>query len=193
MNYLAHLRLAAPTDESRLGNLLGDFARGLDLESLPPAVKDGVRMHREIDRFTDAHPAFRRARAILAPRYSRYSGVLVDVFFDHHLSRQWDRFGAVLPLADFTASVYAMLERWDAYLPPRLRVVAPRMAAEDWLARYGEFEAIDRTLLGLSRRLSRENPLAEAGAELRRHHDRLRVLFERFFPDVIAHAAQLVG
>ena len=38
MNYLAHATLAEPSDEARLGAILGDFARGLDEAALPADV-----------------------------------------------------------------------------------------------------------------------------------------------------------
>ena len=53
MNFFAHLVLAEPTPQSRLGNLMGDFCQGLDLKTLPVAVQAGIWRHRAIDRFTD--------------------------------------------------------------------------------------------------------------------------------------------
>jgi acyl carrier protein phosphodiesterase len=67
MNWLAHLRLAPNEPLLRLGNLAGDFVRGTDVAALHPELQRGVRMHRAIDRFVDAHPVAVRARQRLQP------------------------------------------------------------------------------------------------------------------------------
>ena len=53
MNHFAHCVLAQPAEESVVGNLLGDFARGVELAALNPAVRAGLENHRAVDRFTD--------------------------------------------------------------------------------------------------------------------------------------------
>ena len=61
MNWLAHLRLAPDEPLVRLGNLAGDFVRGVDVSSLHPDVRRGVLQHRAIDRFVDDHSVHRRS------------------------------------------------------------------------------------------------------------------------------------
>jgi acyl carrier protein phosphodiesterase len=183
MNWLAHLRLSPDEPQVRLGALLGDFARADDVERLPPRVRDGVLHHRALDRFTDAHPVFRRSRARLSAPVRRFVGVLVDVFYDHFLARDWHRFGDGGPLRAFTAAQYALLDRHRALLPAALRSVAPAMQREDWLASYAELAGIDLVLARMSQRLRRENPLASGGGELRAHYAELEGDFAEFFAD----------
>ena len=183
MNYLAHLLLAGPTEAWRLGALLGDFMVGHPLATFPPTVQEGIRLHREIDRFTDAHPVFRRSRSRLDPGLCRFSGVIVDVFYDHFLARGWDAW-CEQPLTGFAAEVYGMLERRLPELPPRMQEVVPFMIREDWLTSYRETQHVGRALRGMSRRLKRENPLGEAIGELHAHYPELQSDFDAFFPDV---------
>ena len=56
MNYLAHVTLAEPTEAARLGALLGDFGRGLDVESLPADMRFALYEHRALDQWFDDHP-----------------------------------------------------------------------------------------------------------------------------------------
>ena len=126
MNYLAHLLLAEPTDDSRLGGLIGDFMRGHELVEFAPGVQDGILRHRRIDRVTDAHPVFRRSRQRLGSTLRRYSGVVIDVAYDHFLAVSWDRWHGDA-LGDFARACYRLLERRRAELPPRLRNALPRI------------------------------------------------------------------
>jgi acyl carrier protein phosphodiesterase len=189
VNWLAHLRLSPDEPQVRLGALLGDFARADEVERLPPRVRDGVLQHRALDRFTDAHPVFRRSRARIAAPLRRFAGVLIDVFYDHFLARDWQRFGDGRPLRAFTAAQYALLAEHRALLPAVLRDVAPAMQSEDWLASYAELAGIDLVLLRMSRRLRRDNPLASGGAELRAHYAELEGDFAAFFAEAERFAA----
>ena len=80
MNYLAHAALAEPSDEARLGALLGDFARGLDEAALPEATRYALLEHRALDRWFDAREDVRAARAWFPPELRRFAGILIDVF-----------------------------------------------------------------------------------------------------------------
>ena len=187
MNYLAHLLLADGTSETLVGGLLGDFAKGLDVSSLPAAVRAALLQHRRIDAFTDAHPLVRRSRARVSREFSRFSGILVDVFYDHFLALRWPDHMPE-PLSAFAARVYAALREHERLLPLRLSRVLPRMASEDWLSGYAEIENVGHALAGLERRFSRPTGLSRALVELTRNHDAMHADFADFFPQLREYA-----
>ena len=92
MNHFAHLVLSQPTVESTVGNLLGDFARGLDQSTLSPAVLAGLKNHRAVDRFTDNHPKVNALKQCFSKKRRRFAGIALDVYFDHLLMRHWHQF-----------------------------------------------------------------------------------------------------
>jgi acyl carrier protein phosphodiesterase len=186
LNFLAHVHLSRHDEELVVGQMLGDFLEPGWRERLPPRIRAGVDLHHQVDRFTDAHPVFATSRQRLGPRFRLYSGVLVDVFYDHFLARNWSRYHPGRPLAEFSRDVYATLERHSDALTGRFLRVFPSMRAHDWLASYARIEAVDRALLGLSRRLARANPMAEGGEELREHYADLETDFHAFFPELEA-------
>lgn len=189
MNYLAHALLAGASREHRLGGLLGDFVKGPLPAGLPPGVADGVRLHRAIDSFADRHPAFRSSRARVSAERRRYSGIMVDMFYDHFLAAQWGRYH-VQPLREFTSSAYALLEQQRPLLPPRLAQLLPIMRREDWLASYADVAAIARALDRMAeRRLRRPNTLSGSASELIAGYAGFAADFAQFFPDVQAFAA----
>ncbi|MEC7583514.1 MAG: ACP phosphodiesterase [Planctomycetota bacterium] len=189
MNYLAHLRLSPAHAMLRLGNLCGDFRRGMPLDALPAVLQRGAAQHLALDEFTDRHVIHRRSRARLAERFARWSGVLVDVFYDHFLASDWPRWGDGRPLPTFTGECYQLLEEHRALLPPQLQDAAPRMAAQDWLGAYASLEGIDRVLGRMSQRIRRANPVDQGGQQLRQHYDDLRTDFAEFFADALEFAA----
>ncbi len=189
MNYLAHAFLAGPQPASRLGGLLGDFVKG-PIESIarhyPHAVVSGIALHRRIDSYADRHPAFRRSRQRVSVLRRRFSGVMVDLFYDHFLARHWSVYCAQ-PLEAFTAEFYALLTGNQTLLPPRLAQALPGMRRDDWLASYRSIDAIGTALDRMSRyRLRRANPLAGAAEELQTGYTGYEADFRIFFADTVA-------
>ena len=179
MNYLAHLHLGGQRPDQLLGSLYGDFVKGRLQEQFAPEVEAGIQLHRRIDVFTDRHPLVDIALGRFSDTRRRYAGIVLDVFFDHCLARDW-RLYADQPLAQFTADVYRVLSR-EPQLPERLAKIAPHMVANDWLGSYQEFEVLDQVLRGISRRLSRPEELAGAMQELRRLYEPLSEDFRLFY------------
>ena len=191
MNFLAHLFLAGDAPESIMGNLMGDFLKGVDVGAYPQAVRAGIRMHQKIDGFTDTHPVIAHSKRRMPPPYRRYAGVLVDVFYDHFLAAGWEQYSPETSLDRFTQRTYGVLTENQNGLPPRLRRVVPFMVEQDWLGRYQTIEGVDRTLGGLSRRVKRQNPLPTAVSQLEEHYAPLSSDFAEFFPQLITYADRL--
>lgn len=160
MNYLAHLHLGGPGREQLLGSLYGDFVKGPLQGLYDPRIEAAIALHRRIDMYTDRHPLVDIALSRFSTVRRRYAGIVLDVFFDHCLARDWALYGEG-PLVDFTARVYQVLGT-EPQLPGRLAQIAPYMAADDWLGSYREFEVLGQVLRGISRRLSRPEELAGA-------------------------------
>lgn len=188
VNWLAHLRLSPSAPLVRLGNLSGDFVRGVELATLHPDVQRGIALHRAIDRHVDAHPVTARARARLAPPFRRFAGVLVDVYFDHFLAIDWERYGDGSALPAFVAGVHDDLRMHAALLPPELQRAAPAFATGGWLAGYASVAGIEHVLQLMARRVARPTPLAQGGDPLRAHYDALRDDFAALWPDLVAFA-----
>ena len=193
VNYLAHAWLARYSDDAILGAILGDFVFGQSgLQDWPPAVRAEIVRHRRIDLYTDAHPAVVVARGLFDDAgLRRYAGIVLDVHFDHCLARHWQRWNDA-PLADFTARVYRVLDEHRDELPSRLRAIAPRMAAHDWLGSYVQRGNVDHAVRGIATRLSRNGDKLVACLDvLRVEEARIEAAFEAFFPDLVDAAAAM--
>jgi acyl carrier protein phosphodiesterase len=188
MNWLAHIFLSDDDVEYRLGNVIADWVKGEARLRFPAGIQRGFACHREIDLYTDRHPVFERSRRRIQPPFGRYAAVLIDVFYDHFLARDWDAYCPV-PLRAWTAEVYRQFESYPGPLDEGIRQGLHYMAADDWLGSYASERGIAVILGRMSRRLSRPNRLGDAASELSANYDGLRADFHDFFPQLQAHIA----
>jgi acyl carrier protein phosphodiesterase len=185
VNWLAHLFLAEDSPHAWIGNLVGDFAHGLDPETLHPLVRAGLEHHRAIDRFTDTHPLHRASRARFAERFRHFAGVLVDLTYDHFLARSWSLWSAE-PLEDFAARVHRVLAEHPELLSPELREAAPHLERRQWLLSYRDGEGLARVLRGIESRTRRGIDLVSALEVLEDQRAALQAEFDAFFPALVA-------
>jgi acyl carrier protein phosphodiesterase len=149
----------------------------------------GVRTHQRIDAFTDSHPVAGRSRARFAAGYRRFAGILVDIFYDHFLARDWGRY-CPEPLDDFTSNRYALVQVRRSCLSVDVLGTVDRMIAQDWLGSYRQIEGIALALQRVSRvltaRIGKVFALEGAVAELTANYDGFAADFGAFFPELQA-------
>ncbi|MDH3635367.1 MAG: ACP phosphodiesterase [Gammaproteobacteria bacterium] len=184
MNHFAHLVLAQPTVESTIGNLLGDFARGIDPELLPGAVRAGLNNHRAVDRFTDTHPLIREMKQGFSPDRRRFAGIALDIYFDHLLIIHWKKFEA-RNLEDLIASFYRHMSNGQALMPAEnMRRVTLRMIDYDWFGSYRDLDAVAEALDRVAGRIRFANQFDNAIEDLQRNHESIRDGFFEFYPQL---------
>lgn len=164
MNFLAHALLAGNDPALVVGGVIGDWIKGPLPAGLPPDLARGVALHRAIDSHAETQPAFRASRARVSPTRRRYAGVLVDIFYDHLLARDFARHHDIA-LAGFTQQVYAQIAARSAELPVAVPPVLRLMATEDWLGSYAALDGIADVLARMGRRARQPNPLVGGEAE----------------------------
>ncbi len=190
MNFLAHALLAGTADADRIGGLMGDFVKGFLPAGLPPALASGVALHRAIDSFADRHAAFAASRGRVSATRRRVSGVLVDLFYDHLLARDWADHGPGT-LENYTAELYASLHDYSGFFPEKAREVADLMRTNDWLCAYRNVAAVGQAIDRMSvYRLRRANPLAGGIEEFLADAEGFEADFRVFLPDALAFAAE---
>src|SRR6266568_3199247 len=191
MNFLAHLYLAGDDPELLVGGLMGDFVKGrLTAGRFPEGINLGIALHRHIDSAAGRSNDFLASKHRLDVRFGLYRGVLVDLFYDHFLAKEWEKFHPA-PLATFIAQCHSQLLDRVEILPPRLAGFLPAIFTE-LLPSYREPGGIERALQRMAARLSRPSPLAEGGGELVRHYQALQADFHRFLPAMTAEVGRFL-
>jgi len=195
MNWLAHVFLSPPAVDFQLGNLLADLVRGQERIGMSELFLRGAACHKAIDRYTDAHPLVRRSRARIGSEYRRFSGVLVDVFYDHLLANRWEHYARV-PLDRYTADFYAAVQRRHMSLPRQAQLALDRIVQYDLLGSYRHIEGVERALarIGayLTQRWRRDFTLHHAAALLQANEQGFTEDFAEFFPQLRSHVAQFM-
>ena len=187
MNYLAHLHVGGQRPEELLGSLYGDFVKGPLRGQYSAVIESAIQLHRSIDAFTDAHPLVDQSLSRFTRTRRRYAGIVLDVFFDHCLARDWAVYGEG-PLERFTSDFYRVLVS-QPQLPSRLAPIAPHMAMHDWLGSYRRFDVLEQVFKGIARRLSRPDELAGAMQDLKALYEPLSEDFRAFYPQLQAISA----
>lgn len=186
MNFLAHFYLSLDSEKIMVGNFIADFVNGEEAASYDEEIFQGILLHREIDSFTDRHPQVARSKKLLWPRHRHYSSVIVDIFYDHFLAKNWQEYSDI-PLDTFASQVYTTLQDSEHLLPQKAREVLPRIIAHNWLVNYRRMEGIDRAMQGMARRTSFPSQMKSGVDDLRANYDEFENAFRIFFPELIAH------
>ena len=171
-----------------IGNFIADYVKGNKKDLFPDQIRKGIELHRAIDDYTDHHSITEDSKARLRPKYRKYSGVIVDLYYDHFLARYFDMYSKI-PLPEFTKRTYSILTDNQAVLPDGVKQFLPYMIERNWLFHYSSIEGIGRTLSGLSKRVSFENKMDESIQDLQSDYAIYKNEFHRFFPQLITFAA----
>lgn len=195
MNFLAHIYLSGKDEEVMLGNFTADFVRGNihnpRNDFMNVGMKLGVALHRQIDFFTDNHPVVRQSIDRLQPRYRKYSGVVVDMYYDHFLAANWSTYSTA-PLADFSGNFYRILKAHEAILPAKMGRLIESITRMDWLTNYAHFEGIGWALKGISRRTEFESGIENAVEELQKDYALYEAEFSAFFPEIVFYCQEFL-
>lgn len=183
MNYLAHLYLSGDSKDLRIGNFIGDHIRGKDIKNYSGDILKGIFLHRAIDDFTDAHAIVKQSKKRLQPQFRKYSGVIVDMFYDHFLGKNWKNYSKQ-NLEDFTEMVYQEIHSSIETLPKSVQRMLPFMQKQNWLLAYSKIEGINRALTGLSKRTKFVSNMEFATLALQEDYDLYENEFETFFEEL---------
>lgn len=184
MNFLAHLYLSGDNDEIIIGNFIADHVKGNKIDAFGKGIQDGIRLHRKIDQYTDAHPVFLKSKSRLAGNYRKYAGVIVDMYYDHFLSAYWPQYSDE-PIQKFTMRMYKILMRRYFILPPKTKRILPFMAKDNWLVGYGKLDGLKMALTGMSRRTPFDSRMENAVMDLKADYNLYKNEFEEFFPEIV--------
>ena len=184
MNYLGHLYLSGEDEEIITGNFIADHVKGKKIDEFNEGIRKGIKLHREIDTFTDSHPAFLQTKERLAGNYRKYAGVITDMFYDHFLSKYWDDYSNE-DIESFTQRMYAIVMKRFDIIPGRAKRLLTYMARDNWLKSYGKLEGLSRALNGMAIRTPFKSGMENAVTDLQKDYQKYHRDFNDFFPDII--------
>lgn len=187
VNFLAHIYLSNDEDLLTIGNFMADGIKGKKYLNYPEDIQRGILLHRWIDSYTDSHPIVKQSTKRLHHKYGHYSGVIVDIFYDHFLAHNWQDYHQT-PLDKYVSNFYKLLEENYDLLSPRIQKMMIPMMEQNWLLSYATLEGIETVLYNMNIRTKRRVPMDEAVQDLQEHYGAFQDEFETFFEELRAFA-----
>lgn len=184
MNFLAHMFLTRHDKHLTVGNYVADFIRNRDLVMFPKKVVKGIMLHRHIDHYTDNHPEVLKSTRKLRKRHKKYAPVVIDVFYDYILSKNWDTF-ANIDKRTFADGIYEALNEYSHMFPVHLQDITERMISDDFLLQYGKKKGMKKTFMRIGKRAKFNSNFATAFDDLEEGYETINSGFLKFFPDLI--------
>ena len=189
MNFLAHLYLSQNNTNIMIGNFIADHIRGNNYKKFSKEIQQGIFLHRAIDTFTDAHKIVRKSKRRLHKRYRHYDGVIIDIFYDYFLAKNWDDYSAI-PLDVYTKSVYQLFDKISSELPVKSQQFIKYMIEYDILFNYQYKEGIAKVLNGMNARTKGKSQMNLAIEDLSLLEAELQEDFSVFFQDLLDFTKQ---
>jgi acyl carrier protein phosphodiesterase len=187
MNFLAHIYLSGDDEGITLGNFIADGIKGKKYLKYPPKIQKGILLHRAIDTYTDSHPTVRQSTKRLHKNYGHYSGVIVDILYDHFLAKNWKKYHPQ-PLDEYVNEFYDLLRDNFEILPSRIKRMMPYMITDNWLLSYASVKGISTILSQMNVRTKNKSRMNLAVLELEEFYDEFEAEFTDFFEDMIAYS-----
>jgi acyl carrier protein phosphodiesterase len=187
MNFLAHIYLSQDDPMVTIGNFMADGIKGKKYLDYPESIQHGILLHRWIDSYTDSHPIVRQSTKRLHHKYGHYSGVIVDILYDHFLAKNWADYHNE-PLEDYINTFYQLLKDHHNLLTPRIQKMMVTMMAQNWLLSYASLEGIETVLYNMHIRIKKRVPMNEAVEDLQEHYEAFGDEFTHFFKELRAFA-----
>ncbi len=189
MNFLAHLYLSGDDDEIIIGNFIADMVKGQKINGYSIGIINGILLHRQIDVFTDKHSVVRKSKDRLRGKYRLFAGVIVDMYYDHYLARNWSDYSKH-SLQDYAGKAYELLQKHESILPARASFILPYMVENNWLVNYANPESMNRFFGGMARRSAFPSGMEHAVEDLMQHYQLFEREFQTFFPELIDFVEQ---
>ena len=183
MNYLAHIYLSNDDKEITIGNFIADSIKGKTYTEFPKEIQKGILLHREIDSFTDFHPTVRLSTKRLHKNYGHYSGVIVDILYDHFLAKNWNNYHEQ-PLEEYIEKFYELLRNSFNILTPRIKRMMSYMISDNLLLSYATVEGISKVLVKMNRRTNNTSNMNFAVIELEEYYKEFENEFTSFFEEL---------
>ena len=184
MNFLAHAHLSGKNNDVLLGNFVADAIKGKKLLKYRKEIQYGILLHRQIDSFTDKHELFMQSAGRVRKDFGRYSGIVIDIFYDHFLALNWREYDE-RELHVFAAHIYGILTRNVFILPNRTKKLLPFMISQNWLTSYASLDGLKHVFNGMDRRTGRISGMDKAVAVLKQNYDELFADFKAYYPILI--------
>ncbi len=162
---------------------MGDFVKGNKYLNYTQDIQNGLLLHREIDTFTDNHNSHKLSRDKFRKQFGLYSGIVVDIVYDHFLANHWSVFHSE-SLELFARQAYDHIQLNIHELPPRLQQITPYIIQNNWLVTYRSLEGLERVLIGMTKKTSLPPQISFAMSVIEENYEEISEEFTQIMNDL---------
>ena len=174
MNFLGHSLISIEIDESTdkktlYGNFTGDYYKGLvDRIELPEALKEGIKLHRIIDKVSDRKENY--LNELLVDKFGIFKGIVSDMFIDHFLSKNFHKlFNKDIKLIE--KKILNAIEENRNIFPKDFERMFKWLNDRNVMSNYKDIDFLERAFEGLARNIRKGEILNLAVTELKNNYN----------------------
>lgn len=174
MNFLGHslisLEIDENTDKNTLyANFTGDYYKGLvDRIELPEVLKEGIRLHRIIDKISDRKENY--LNELLVDKFGIFKGIVSDMFIDHFLSKNFNQlFNKDIEIIE--KRILDEVEKNRNIFPKDFDRMFKWLNDRNVMSNYKDIDFLERAFEGLARNIRKGEILNLATTELKKNYN----------------------
>ena len=174
MNFLAHSLISLEIDEKEnkktlYANFAGDFYKGLvETIELPDELKEGVVLHRIIDKISDRNENF--LNELLTEKFGIFKGIVSDMYIDHFLSKNFDSLFND-NLNNIENKILYNTKINEKFFPDNFKRTFQWLKSEKVMSSYQNINFLERAFYGISQRVRKGEILKSAIIELQKNYN----------------------
>lgn len=191
MNLVMHQLLSFENPAWQVGNHLGEIVKGKKYLDYVPEIQKGILLHRFIDSYSDSHPMVKSSTSKLHKNYSKFSPIIVDVYYDFLLIKNWPMF-VKQDFESFRKNCYQVLQESEHLYPPKLLKFTQALIKYDWFEKYSTYDGLEITLTNMGTRTTFQNNMHMAVRDLYLNEASFEEDFLRFMPDMIQESKEFL-
>lgn len=174
-----------------IGNFIADAVKGSAHEKFPDEIRKGILLHRAIDFYSDNHPVFIQSVTRLRPAYKKYAGVIIDIYYDHFLAKNWSTYNTST-LSEYADYVHNLLLKNTLIIPEKSLLFLKYALRTNRLVSYATIQGMEEVFLGMSKRTTFKSNMENATTELKKYYSEFGNEFKLFFGDVQVFATEWI-
>ena len=174
MNFLAHSLISLEIDEkdnkkTLYANFAGDFYKGLvETIELPDELKEGVVLHRIIDKISDRNENF--LNELLTEKFGIFKGIVSDMYIDHFLSKNFDSLFND-NLNNIENKILYNIKINEKFFPDNFKRTFQWLKSGKVMSSYQNINFLERAFYGISQRVRKGEILKLSIIELQKNYN----------------------
>ena len=113
----------------------------------------------------------------------------MDIVYDHYLAKNWATYSKV-PLEDYAATFYQLLQHNHAILTEKTQKMIPYMIGRNWLVSYASLEGLEMILFQMDYKTKHRVNMQEAIVEVKQFYQEFEDEFTLYFEELQKHCEE---